>query len=769
MNVTRFSKASKIPKVGTKKSAPTTTNFSKGWNTYLPNDLLEYEQVRLAQNVRFDKIGEYKTRRGLKALYDPLGTTTIYDNIPSGSISNPTYNHEYTDWIEITPSSLVADGNYVYSVELVAQAMDDSYGIPQLAIKGTDGESIDYACLPANAIKSNTHSRVVFQFQKGVPAGGGGNIKIKLGTQGNTGKRYYIVTRLANAKPEIRVHAAVHGKVVGVFEANINGDYLVLYAAEYENSGGNTVLDIVGVTPTGTQTTIYSTSTSSIAGYNHHVRFSQNLDEVRVVWGQHPYKITVTKQYNPLTHRYTYSWAATEIVPIDLETGVALDIKMNNILTGTQANIMYFDAETDTQAVWTCPYNLEYAPSADYTTTAEIPAYTVGETKTTIISTSTLKALWDEHLVDDIAVGDLVMDDRDSYGQVTEIVGQNITVESIAHTATAINTLDKFDRDFRQNFPSIKTGDPLTAMFNLGGIIYFLTRRNKYYLYSQTADVWEQHASAAQHGTFSQESVACDLNYAYYACDDGVYVFNGSTEYSLTDKTIQDFYDKIPNKTKIALGLYNNRLFVFYPSTATGENDSCLVYNINLKVWESVDTGVLINTAIGRQSPSNRFICGGSVFPQVFLYEAASTAADAETYGVDYADLGSPIFVELATGFLHFGTPSQLHRITKWRPEFQTTHFPYKVRCGYSLDYSDLVDYAFSIDLKDKTFWNEPAEWENGSVYPLINSGIPTKLTTIPKVYDQFRRCQIRYQHNAAFQPINFKSHTLCVQTQRIR
>ena len=57
----------------TKKSNPTTTNFSKGLNTYLPNDVLEYEQVRIAQNVRFDKIGEYITRKGLNPIIKPVG------------------------------------------------------------------------------------------------------------------------------------------------------------------------------------------------------------------------------------------------------------------------------------------------------------------------------------------------------------------------------------------------------------------------------------------------------------------------------------------------------------------------------------------------------------------------------------------------------------------------------------------------------------------------------------------------------------------------
>jgi hypothetical protein len=373
-----------------------------------------------------------------------------------------------------------------------------------------------------------------------------------------------------------------------------------------------------------------------------------------------------------------------------------------------------------------------------------------------------MEATNEDHLVADIAIGDIVVDENDNYGEVTTITGQNILLTSISHSATAINSYDKFDRDFRQNFPSIKTGDPLTAMFNLGGVVYFLTRKHKYYMISQTADVWAQQASAAQHGTFSQESVVCNLNYAYYACDDGIYVFNGSTEGSLTEKTIQDIYDKIPYKDNIHLELFNNRLYVFYASGKRSTDiDSCLVYNINLKVWESIDTGLPISASIARQTASNRFICGSGAFTQLLIFEDANSPV--------YADLGAPIDMNIATGYLHFGSPSQFHRITKWRPEFGTEQNPYKVRCGYSTDFNDNIHYAFSIDLKTLSGWNEHIPEWNYDYLDIFGTSAPTKLTTIPKVYGQFRRCQIHYQHKAAFEPVNFKSHTLCVQTQRIR
>jgi hypothetical protein len=316
-------------------------------------------------------------------------------------------------------------------------------------------------------------------------------------------------------------------------------------------------------------------------------------------------------------------------------------------------------------------------------------------------------------------------------------------------------------------------------MFNLGGIVYFMTRHHKYYMYSQTADVWTQQASPAQHGAFSQESVVCDLNYAYYACDDGIYVFNGSTESSITDKTIQDLYDRIPDKTSIHLQLYNNRLYVFWADTGnpagSDKCDSCFVYNINLKVWESYDTHIPACVTIGRQSPSNRLLCGSNCFEQFFQYEIAPPPSDRAINGYMemYADFGcAPIEAEIYTSYLHFGTPSQKHRITKWRPEFDREPYPWYVKCGYSLDFDPMVRYAFSVNLSNGSIWSERPhnypDWPWATYYERATI-TPTKLSTIPKVYGQFYRCQICYQHFAAFEPFSLKSHTLCVQTQRIR
>ena len=722
MTITRFSKAKTIPKkVTTKKSSPTTTNFARGITTYKPNDTMGYDEAYLAQNARFDRIGEYKTRRGLARMMEPIGKTQAGNNY-SGSFTMTA--------LPVTLQNAIFSGDrYSVQLKLVAESTAD-YGVVQMVVKNSATGKKYVSCVE---VKTTTNADFEFVFAKPFPAG---TYEITISVQG-TPKN--IKMAFVNGSWMYKTYTATAGQITNIFEANIDGTKTILFT--FKTSAGTTTL--YRMAENGTVTSV-----RQLPSGVEKVRFSQNINQIRYVDGKESPRLVDPGN----------NWSDTAITTTDLKTKVDLTIKTSNILAGTQDNMMYFDADTTTQAVWTYPYGFEYAPAANFYTTATLNQYEVGQTTTTTITKSTLSPVSETHLVSALATGDLIRDDNNNYGQVTGISGNNVTVKSISHTATAISSYDKFDVDFYQNFPAIKTGDPLTAMFNLGGVVYFLTRRNKYYMFSQTADVWTQQASSAQHGTFSQESCVTDLNYAYYACDDGIYRFDGSSEISLTQSSIQNTYDAISNKETMVLEMYNNRLYAFYDSDGDGKNDSCLVFNINLGVWESFDTGLPVSATTARQTASNRFICGSSYLGQLFLYEDDNNA---------YADVGAPIDFDLETAYLHFGTPSQLHRITKWRPEFATVDGDWSIKCGYALDFTDDVKYAFSINLKDGTVIDEHYVWDNPPDYG--NPVKPTRLTTIPQVNGQFRRIQIRFQHHAAFEPVNFKSQTLQTETQRLR
>lgn len=740
MSITNFSRQKKIPKLTTRKSAPMTTNFAKGVYTYKPNDTMGLDELRLAQDARFDRVGEYGTRLGYKRLKagQTLDTPIGWANSSRGSSSA---EYWYVNGSELRPGLGYGYGSF-YDETLCAVSLyiykpsSDTYVVPKITLT-VDGEGeIASACIRNEDIPvggSLISSTTVF-FNEAPTVAQGKVVRLAITAQTGSlddirvsafkadGDNYYARCNFYKCTP---------GQVESIFETNIGGDRSIFFTFNeklyWRSSAG--VISVIRTLPVGTK----------------RVRFSQNLNQVRYTDGkEEAHRLAPT-----ITNGVVTAWLDISIPMTDLKTGTNMTENLSNIMTGTADNLIYFSSAVDTKAVWTYPYGYTFAKSPSYSTTATISG-AVGTTLTINLTTISPSG---------ISTGDWITGQGTATAEVTGISGNNVYLRIVDTTPQTISSYDKFSIDFYQNFPAIKTGDPLTAMFNLGGVLYMMTRRNKYQMFMQTAESWSQNASNAQNGTFSQESVVCDLNYAYFANENGIYAFDGASEWSLTEKSIQNVYDNIPNKEQIVMDMYKNRLYVYYPSTAGGANDSCLVYNINLKVWESFDSKTFVSATSARQNSSSRFICGHSKIGLLMINEDATDN--------DYSDMGAPIAFNLETAYEHYGSTSQLKRVTKWRPEFAATTKPYTCECGYALDFTDQVEYAFSIDLQSQNVVNIGYIWDNPSDYGV--PAVPTIHTTIPQVNGEFYRIQIRYQHIAAFEPVIFRSHTLTVQTQRIR
>lgn len=846
-----------IPNLSTRKSAPVTTNFAKGIYTYKPNDTMDSTEIRLAQDARFDRVGEYGTRLGYKMLMEPMGKVITYDNRSSDPAAYTTSN-------QITPVTFTASSDFTLcSVRVWPFLVGlDVYSVGAATVYVNDVKVAESYFL--NDSYQNAQQKEVY-FLDAPTISNGSTVRIEFTATRGGATQLGLRVNPGTTTPYMVLHSCRAGSVGNVFESNINGIKTIFYTHagslwRYSDGGAAT---LVRALPAGVTK----------------VRFNQNLNTVRYVDGKEgPRLLTPTISGGAIT-----GWTDSAIPVKDLQTDTTINVQMSNIMNGTADNLMYFAVDPDTEALWTYPYGYTYAKSPAFSTTATIN----GSPGTTLsINSSTITPAG-------IAVGDWITGQGTATAEVTSISGTTVNLRIVDTTPQTISSYDKFNIDFYQNFPAIKTGDPLTAMFNLGGVLYFMTRRNKYQMYAQSADSWTQSASNAQNGTFSQESIVCDLNYAYFANENGVYIFDGSSEASLTENSIQNVYDAIPNKEQIVVDLYKNRLYVYYPSVAGGPNDHCLVYNINLKVWESFDSNTFVSATSARQNSSGRFICGHSKIGMLMLNESPDNN--------DYSDVGQAIAFNLETAYQHFGTTSQQKRITKWRPQFATTAKPYTVECGYSLDYSDQVEYAFSIDLlrqaptyigknmqggfstspvvvrygitfvnnADGSFtakagtatgnamslytsearaggrlrWFAPGTYtvsggtdkvriqvchptseilttddsgkasftltetsilfiraivmdgttisEDTTIKPMFEAGpyatpympysvwdnpsdygvpaVPTRHTTSTKVNGEFYRCQIRYQHIAPFEPVIFRSHTLTIETQRIR
>jgi len=739
MAYSNFESPAKIPNLATRKSSPMTTNFAKGVSTYKPNDTMGLDELRLAENARFDRLGEYGTRKGLLPLTPHgLGHTVEGSRWQYGSdVWSLASEATPTTFLMSLPPTAVTN---LYSARVMIKKTGSNYVVPKV-ILSVDGVETTEACIDPSLLSEDPLDVTVYfssapqletqqtaTISFGVQSGSLSDFQV---LQKNITGPGYDTTSIAT-----EVYSCAPGKITNIFEANIDGDKSILFTFKY--IAGSGFMDLYWLSAAGVYTKI-----RTLPQGVEKVRFSQNLNVVRYVDGKEaPHMLTPTVDANGVVT----TWTDSAIPVKDLKTDTTLNITMSNIMNGPADNLIYFATDPDTEAVWTYPYGYTYAKAPAYSTTATISG-AVGDTLSISISTISPSG---------VAVGDWITGQGTGTAEVTSISGSTVNLVIVDTTPQTISSYDKFSTDFYQNFPAIKTGDPLTAMFNLGGVVYMMTRRSKYQMFAQTAESWTQNASNAQGGTYSQESVVCDLNYAYFANDNGIYVFDGASEVSITEKSIQNVYDAIPDKENIVLDLYKNRLYCFYSDTAGGENNCCLVYNVNLHVWESFDSGVYVRATSARQNASGRFICGHSKVGLLMLNEEGN-----------YADLNSPISFNLETAYQHYGSTSQLKRISKWRPEFAATTAPYTCECGYALDFTDQVHYAFSINLQRQIPTVLDYVWDNPSDYGVPT--VPTIHTTIPRVNGEFYRCQVRYQHIAAFEPVIFRSHTLTIQTQRIR
>ena len=242
----------------------------------------------------------------------------------------------------------------------------------------------------------------------------------------------------------------------------------------------------------------------------------------------------------------------------------------------------------------------------------------------------------------------------------------------------------------------------------------------------------------------------------YFASDDGIYEFDGTSERNISFDILQDYLD-ISDKNSIALELHQNRLYVFYTPNGASENRECFVYNVLLKQWESRDTGTYIGRGFARRDSANLFLQGSSRVGAIYYGERDSN---------DHSDLGAPIDFHVATSFMHFGKPDQKKRITKWRPDFPKQDRNYTIQCGYAFDGSSTASFPYEITVGGGgTTFDSGVTFDSGATFADDRYIDPSNMS----VPGEHKRIQLRYKHSAAREPVEIESHVLAVQVLRIR
>jgi hypothetical protein len=303
--------------------------------------------------------------------------------------------------------------------------------------------------------------------------------------------------------------------------------------------------------------------------------------------------------------------------------------------------------------------------------------------------------------------------------------------------------------------PAPKKSDHITALAKLNGVLYIFTQRNKHMLLGQDNATFRLDEAYAQKGTFSRESTVFDENYIYFASDDGIYRFNGTSEKNIAEG-ILDEYTRLLNKQDIHLQLHNNRLYVWYTPNGQAENTECFVYNTLYDRWESKDLNTYIGRSFARHDTSGLFLQASNRAGVVYYGEQPTN---------DYNNLGDILQAEVRTHYDHFGKPQQKKRVPYWRPILESVSGRYTMQAGFDTDYNE--DPTFSnVALQGTGFtYDDPASLYDAITYAQGGVATDTTLNTLGEAY----RWQRRYKHHAAREPFVFSGEVLKIQTKRLR
>lgn len=301
--------------------------------------------------------------------------------------------------------------------------------------------------------------------------------------------------------------------------------------------------------------------------------------------------------------------------------------------------------------------------------------------------------------------------------------------------------------------PSPKSPDAVTAWAILNDNLFIFTQETKWGLYGSDLSSFVLRRSSGLKGTFSQDSLKADRNYAYFCSDDGVYQFNGSTD-KLISRQITDIYDSIANKDDITTALTKNRFYIFYTPSGGSFNSRCLVYNINYNSWESID----YNTYISKTSVWNE-AQDDSEFLQ------SSSLVGAAYYGEDsantYNNLGSPLEFELRTKYEFFDNPASKKRTKRWYPRFAASSGAFNVLCQYD------KDFANSPTSSLQSLASSGTTWGGGSLWGAFTWGASTLIKPRISIPGRANYLQYRIKRTGVNNAVEFYGHTLLYTVQR--
>jgi len=252
--------------------------------------------------------------------------------------------------------------------------------------------------------------------------------------------------------------------------------------------------------------------------------------------------------------------------------------------------------------------------------------------------------------------------------------------------------------------PRPHNGSPITKIESFQDSLTIFTQDKKYVLSGLDRGSYNLRESTGNKGALSTRGVASDENRIYFVGNDGLYEFNGSADTKLSDR-INPLFDACPLKDKITPVIWKNEVRFYMASELSTVNDSCVIYNKDLKEWQ-YDTNTFTNRAVNYKDADD----------DDELIEFSSLTPTLMNAEQEYNSLGAPIDFEYRLNYMSMDTPAQKKHIKRYFPLLQGVDSTFKIQLAMDKDFEDsprVKDVLMSTNGSKFGLFN----WGDGTLY----------------------------------------------------
>ena len=252
--------------------------------------------------------------------------------------------------------------------------------------------------------------------------------------------------------------------------------------------------------------------------------------------------------------------------------------------------------------------------------------------------------------------------------------------------------------------PRPHNGSPITKLISFQDALTVFTQDNKYVLSGYDRGSLNLRQATGNKGAISSRSVISDENSIYFASDDGLYQYNGSSDKKISS-LVSPLFDACPRPQDITPVIWKNQVRFYMASGGSPVNDTCLIFDKDMEEM-LYDTETYVNRAIyySDADDNHQLAEFSSLVPTAYLAEQG------------YNALGGPIDFEYRLKYDSMGTPMQKKRLKRFYPILQGVDSTFSLQLAMDKDFEDSPTIKEQLLVTNGAKWGE-FKWGDGTLY----------------------------------------------------